>query len=498
MSARRRHTLTGLAFLAPNIVGVLVFTAFPVLVSLVMAFSNWDLTLHNPYKHDADLEFVGLQNVYEMFQVGEHFSWDSKFLTFLGNTLFFMMGIPFAVMGSLFAAMMLSKDTHGGSVRVYLWLLAACGLTAGCVMMVAAGAGASAMVVLLLSVVSVILVGGSALGSTFYRTLFYMPSFVAGVATTLVWKKLYSRDTGPINQALTPLLDVFQEGVQAVPSPVFHAMLFVGYVLVAVVLWWGLSQLRRMYLDGDLGYQAAWMPVVLLFVPLVCAARWSETSGTWWVLGLLGLGVVVSEVVRVVKTMRFPGKASAGFGNAFVIALVALVGQFVVLGLAVVLFHLPTMAEEGLDPPSWLNSTRFAKPALMMMGFWAAIGSNNMLLYLAALTNIPQDLYEAADIDGASRFERFWNVTWPQLAPTTFFILVMATIGGLQGGFEMARVMTNGGPAGSTTTLSYYIYQEGFITGRLGLASAISWVLFLLVFSVTIFNWKFGNQYVND
>ena len=125
---------------------------------------------------------------------------------------------------------------------------------------------------------------------------------------------------------------------------------------------------------------------------------------------------------------------------------------------------------------------------MMIMGFWAAVGSNNMLLYLAGLSNVPQDLYEAADIDGAGRFQRFWHVTWPQLAP----------ICGLQGGFERARVMTNGGPAGATTTLSYYVYTEGFETGRLGYASAVAWALFALVFTVTMFNWKFGNRYVND
>ena len=134
----------------------------------------------------------------------------------------------------------------------------------------------------------------------------------------------------------------------------------------------------------------------------------------------------------------------------------------------------------------------------MVMGFWGAIGSNNMLLYLAALTNVPGELYEAADIDGASSFQKFWNVTWPQLAPTTFFIVVMAMIGGLQGGFEMARTMTNGGPAGATTTLSFSIYTEGFVTGRLGYSSSFAWVLFAMVFSITMFNWKFGSRYVND
>ena len=89
-------------------------------------------------------------------------------------------------------------------------------------------------------------------------------------------------------------------------------------------------------------------------------------------------------------------------------------------------------------------------------------------------------------------------MTWPQLSNVTFFILIMSIMGGLQGGFETARTMTRGGPAGSTTTLAYYIYSEGFESGRLCYASAVAWTLFVMVFCVTLFNWKFGNKYTND
>jgi len=175
-----------------------------------------------------------------------------------------------------------------------------------------------------------------------------------------------------------------------------------------------------------------------------------------------------------------------------------MVVQFILLGLGNVFYGLPQLAVDGIEPPEWLTQYDWAKPSIMFMGLWAAIGSNNMLLYLAGLTSIPGELYEAADIDGASPFQRFWHVTWPQLAPVTFFITIMSVIGGLQGGFEMARVMTQGGPAGSTTTLSYFVYNEGFTTGRLGYAAGISWAMFMLVFAVTLFNWKFGNRQVND
>ena len=135
-----------------------------------------------------------------------------------------------------------------------------------------------------------------------------------------------------------------------------------------------------------------------------------------------------------------------------------------------------------------------AREAIMIMGFWMGIGGNNMILYIAAISNIPSELYEAAEVDGAGSFGKFIHITWPQVAPTTFFIAIMATIGGLQGGFANARIMTGGGPAGTTTTLAYYIYTAGFGELRFGYASSIAWVMFAVIFSLTLVNWKYGNR----
>lgn len=148
----------------------------------------------------------------------------------------------------------------------------------------------------------------------------------------------------------------------------------------------------------------------------------------------------------------------------------------------------------GFDAAQWGFG---AREAILIMGIWGAIGGGNMLLYIAALTNVPRELQEAAELDGAGGWQIFRNVTWPQLAPTTFFIIVMGFIGGLQGGFEQARVMTQGGPAGTTTTLAYYIYNKAFVEFQMGYASAIAIVLFVLIFAVTVVNWKFGNKEVN-
>ncbi|MPM84358.1 hypothetical protein SDC9_131429 [bioreactor metagenome] len=201
-----------------------------------------------------------------------------------------------------------------------------------------------------------------------------------------------------------------------------------------------------------------------------------------------------------ISKRKYKCVADRGIGDSAIVDGTVMVLNMAIVGLCCVFWLLPEMAAttEGLQPPKWISDYYWAKPSLLIMGFWGAIGSNNMLLYLAGLSGVPQELYEAADIDGASSWQRFWNITWPQLSNVTFFIMVMAIIGGLQGGFEMARVMTEGGPAGSTTTLAYYIYTQGFSTGRLGYASAVSWLLFLMVFIVTMFNWKFGNRYTNE
>jgi multiple sugar transport system permease protein len=173
-------------------------------------------------------------------------------------------------------------------------------------------------------------------------------------------------------------------------------------------------------------------------------------------------------------------------------------GGLILFGIAYVLVRLPGWAADGLEGPRRLNDVDWAKPGIMIMGLWAAVGSNNMLLYIAGISNIPPELYEAAEVDGAGGWARFWNVTWPQLAPTTFFIVIMSFIGGLQGGFEVARTMTGGGPFGSTTTLAYYVYSQGFEAGRLGYASAIAWVMFAMIFVLTVLNYRFGSRYINE
>ncbi len=148
------------------------------------------------------------------------------------------------------------------------------------------------------------------------------------------------------------------------------------------------------------------------------------------------------------------------------------------------------------SPPYWLSDPAWAKPALILMGLWVGVGGYNCILYLAGLQNIPGELYEVAKLDGAGWWARLRYVTWPQLAPTTFFILVTSIISGFQGYFVGIHVMTGGGPAGSTTTLLYYIYQTAFAYHTMGYAAALAMVLFVIVFALTLLNWRRGKRSV--
>ncbi len=490
ISKQRRDTLVGLGFLAPNILGFLTFTLGPLVFSLFLAFTNWDLRLHNMFKEE-ELQIVFFENFIRLFK-------DPDFWKYLGNTLFLMMGIPFAIAGSLFAAILLSKDTRGGNDWVWKRLVATAGLIFGLGCLVMVGTEATAMTLLVGGMTGLILVGGTLGGTTVYRTLFFMPHFTSGVATFILWKKLYNPSTGPITNSLRPLLDSIGVTVQALPASGVQGSAWICSGLMLALFFLGIWKFQAAWKDGEMGWSTILISMTFSSLPPLFATRWAfGDSGL--IVASCALAILLFGVGRiVVRGQDFSCRSDAGLGSGLMLGAMLMVAQFILLGLGNVLYGLPSQAADGLEPPEWLTQYDWAKPSIMLMGLWAAIGSNNMLLYLAGLTSIPGELYEAADIDGASSFQRFWHVTWPQLAPVTFFITIMSVIGGLQGGFEMARVMTQGGPAGSTTTLSYFVYNEGFTTGRLGYAAGISWAMFMLVFAVTLFNWKFGNRQVND
>jgi multiple sugar transport system permease protein len=140
------------------------------------------------------------------------------------------------------------------------------------------------------------------------------------------------------------------------------------------------------------------------------------------------------------------------------------------------------------DLPGWFASSHWALPALIVMAVWGGMGYCS-LIYLSALQDAPAQLYEAAEIDGAGAWMKFRTITWRSLVPTTVFLLVTMVIGASQG-FGLIALITSGGPGDSTTTISYYMYQNGFQFYRFGYASAIGLVTFLGVLVLTLLTWR--------
>ncbi|WP_265447520.1 carbohydrate ABC transporter permease [Flexivirga meconopsidis] len=138
----------------------------------------------------------------------------------------------------------------------------------------------------------------------------------------------------------------------------------------------------------------------------------------------------------------------------------------------------------GVTGPDWLNSNMWALPVVAFANIWQYVGYN-MLFFLAGLQAIPAQVYEASSIDGASRFRQFLHVTLPLLRPTLLFVLVTGVIGSFQV-FDTVYVMTKGGPGKATTVMNQLIYTSGFQGFRIGAASALSVILFLIILAVTI------------
>jgi len=146
----------------------------------------------------------------------------------------------------------------------------------------------------------------------------------------------------------------------------------------------------------------------------------------------------------------------------------------------------------GIQGPAWLAQTETAMISVVMVTLWISIGSN-MVIYLAGIQGIPEYLYEAATLDGANSWACFRHITWPALRPTTFFVSTMSIISALQI-FDQAFVLTQGGPANSTKTVVYHIYQTGFTQLEMGYASAQAFVLAVVILIFSAVNFRVNKE----
>jgi multiple sugar transport system permease protein len=459
---KAKRPLTHLWFLLPNLLGFATFTLFPVVLCFFMVFTNWSL------KPALPLEFIGLRNFVDLLG-----------LRALGAAK------PALLYGYLLAAACLL----GGAVGL-LWSAMAGwkGTKIGGVLLGFLGLGAVVLPLLGHGDQGVFLAGCVALAGTVILLVNDEtggwqpgPGIIPGVLVLGGALGLAKLDEAMWQAYLPRDIRFWQYFYNTVYFMLGIPFQIVGSLALALLLYEDFPVFgRKSHLIG-----AAICLACGLFTYLLVRGQGYPNAALlgaiFWALAALGLGFGVVAFRTIFYLPTFTS------GVALMILWKALYNPQtgpINVGLAA-LFHVPL---ESL--PHWLTSIAWAKPALVVMGIWTGIGGTGMLLYLAALSEVPGEILEAAHMDGAGPWARFRHVTLPFLAPTTFFISMMSIIGGLQGGFEQAKIMTNG--TYGTTTLSFYIYNKAFLDLDLGYAAAISWVLFGCIFLATALNWKFG------
>ena len=205
-----------------------------------------------------------------------------------------------------------------------------------------------------------------------------------------------------------------------------------------------------------------------------------------YTLGVVPVGILLSLVIAVLlnNKLRFQGLFRTAFFTPVITSMVAV--AIVWSWLLEPNYGLINsfLSKLGIAGPGWLTDPKWALPSVILLSIWKNLGYN-MVIFLAGLQDIPRDVYESADIDGATPLQKFGYITLPLLKAPMGFAAIMSVIKSMQV-FGQIYVMTGGGPANSTMVMVYYLYQQAFEFYRLGYASAVAWVLFAVILVVTL------------
>lgn len=219
---------------------------------------------------------------------------------------------------------------------------------------------------------------------------------------------------------------------------------------------------------------------------------WTALKNTFYFVSVAGpLSILVSLVSAMLlnsKLVKFRGIFRLSYFIPVVTTLVAVavVWRFVYHPRFGILNYF--LSFFSIDPIDWLGDPIWAMPSIILMSVWKNFGYN-MIIFIAGLQNIPEYLYEAAEIEGANRWQQFKSITLPMLAPTTLFVSIITMIGFFQI-FAEPYIMTQGGPLNSTLSIVQYMYQEGFRWWNMGYSAAIAFTLFFIIFVGTIIQFK--------
>lgn len=210
---------------------------------------------------------------------------------------------------------------------------------------------------------------------------------------------------------------------------------------------------------------------------------------------LIALGLVIATIMN--KYIFGGGAVRTMFFIPYICSVVAVCSVWMVLfqpsygPINQLLFKL------GMEnPPKWLADYNWSLISIMIVYIWQQVGYY-AIVFLAAIKGVPGELYEAASLDGAGAIRSFFNVTVPMVAPTTFFLTIMGIIGSFKV-FDQISVLTQGGPGSSSSVMAFYVYRTAFEYYDMGYANTLAWALFVLIFVVTMVQWKFQDRFTNE
>lgn len=253
---------------------------------------------------------------------------------------------------------------------------------------------------------------------------------------------------------------------------------FTNYDIITSPKWVGAANYRSLALDDPMFWKSLWVTV-----------RFSATAVPLGVAAGIALALLLNVKTRAValfRTILFMPSVMPTVAVSVVFAWLLNPEIGLVNGL---------FKAVGIQGPAWLQDTKWAPWSLVLMSVWGVGGS--MVIYLAGLKDIPEYLYEAAAIDGATGWRRLRHITLPLLTPVIFFNLVMGIIGAFQY-FTQAYVMTQGGPEGSTTFYALYIFQRAWKYFDMGYACAMAWILFVVIMIVTGLVFRTSGKWVHS
>ena len=250
---------------------------------------------------------------------------------------------------------------------------------------------------------------------------------------------------------------------------------FTRWEIVSASVWVGLDQYQKLFAD-DRFYLSLWNTAYYVFLGVPLHLFLALLAALAMNMNLRG--------IRIFRTLFYVPSLTPVVANA-ILWMWIFHPQW---GLANAVLNW-----FGIEGLYWLQDPKLSKPSFIIMSFWTIGGQ--MVILLAGLKGIPQSLYEAAEIDGAGLFQRFRSVTLPLLTPAIFFNLIIAIIGAFQV-FTQAYIMTEGGPSYSTLFYLLYLYRAAFENFRMGYASAMAWILFVIVLFFTLIQFRLSDRWV--